>query len=222
MPPAAKGRAGRQFQGISRVRGRFLGARVAGVAALLLCGPAGAVELDFGVAMTLEHLSLPVPSAGRPIVCHGFGCAYQTPFQLRPVDVAQIRKFFGKVEDAIDERRGLAATMAWFERRVAGEAGTAKARARAGLGSAGDPSQFDCLDKTTNTIGMLLVVSQLGLLRFHAIDTPVSRGGLGSLPHTSAVVREKDSGQKWVIDGWTHNNGEYPDIMTLEKWKSES
>jgi len=37
-------------------------------------------------------------------------------------------------------------------------------------------------------------------LRFHAIDTPESRGGIGSLPHTSAVVREKDSGQKWVID----------------------
>lgn len=183
---------------------------------------AGAGSLDFGIAMTLEHMSLPVPDPARPMVCHGFGCAYQTPIQLRPGDIAQIRKFLGTAEDAIDERRGLAATMAWFERRVATEAGTAKAKARAGLGFAGDPSQFDCLDKTTNTIGVLLVVSQLGLLRFHAIDIPESRGGIGSLPHTSAVVREKESGQKWVIDGWTHNNGEYPDIMKLEKWKTES
>jgi hypothetical protein len=196
---------------------------VLGFLALLACGgTAGAVELDFGVAKTLEHMSLPVPDPARPMVCHGFGCAYQTPIQLRPGDLAQIRKFFKDAEDAIDERRGLAATMAWFEKRVAAEAGTATAKARAGLGYAGDPSQFDCLDKTTNTIGVLLVVGQLGLLRYHAIDTPESRGGLGSLPHTSAVVREKGNGQKWVIDGWTHNNGEYPDIMTLERWRTQS
>src|SRR5205085_5365416 len=106
----------------------------------------------------------------RPIVCHGFGCAYQTPIARRPGDLAQIRRFFGAVEDAIDERRAFAAMMAWFERRVAGEAGTSTAKARAGLGLAGDPSQFDCLDKTSNTIGMLYVVAQMGLLRHHVID----------------------------------------------------
>src|SRR5882762_3671096 len=164
-------------------------------------GTAGAVELDFGIVKTLEHLSLPVPNPARPIVCHGFGCAYQTPIQLRPGDLAQIRRFFGAASDAVDERRALAATVAWFERRVAGEAGTAKAKARAGIGSAGDPSQFDCLDKTSNTIGLLSVVAQMGLLRHHVIDNPESRGGLGSLPHTSAVVREKGNGQRWVIDG---------------------
>lgn len=197
-------------------------ARVLAIVVLLAGGsPAAAVELDFGIAKTLEHLSLPVPSVSRPIVCHGFGCAYQTPIQWRPADVAQVRKFFKGAEDAVDERRGLAATMAWFEKRVAIEAGTGKAKARAGLGHAGDPSQFDCLDKTTNTIGVLLVVAQLGLLRHHVIDVPESRGGIG-LPHTSAVVRETGSGQKWVIDGWTHNNGEYPDIMTVERWRTQS
>jgi hypothetical protein len=207
-----------------RMRGTGLvRARILAVFAFLACtGSAGAMELDFGIVKTLEYLSLPAPNAARPIVCHGFGCAYQTPIVLRPGDLAQLRKFFASTEDAIDERRALAATMAWFERRVAGEAGTAKARARAGLGSAGDPSQFDCLDKTSNTIGVLYVIAQMGLLRHHTIDAPESRGGLGGLPHTSAVVRERRNGQKWVIDGWTHNNGEYPDIMTLEKWRSES
>ena len=106
--------------------------------------------------------------------------------------------------------------------RVAGEAGTAKAKARAGFGHAGDPSQFDCLDKTTNTIGLLAIVAQMGLLRHHTLDVPESRGGLGGLPHTTAVVRERDTAQKWAVDGWTHNNGEYPDIMRLERWRSES
>jgi hypothetical protein len=207
--------------GTGLVRGRVQVCFAAALALSAYSIDAHAVELDFGIAKTLEYLSLPVPDPARPVVCHGFGCAYQTPIQFRASDVAQIRKFFAMASDAIDERRAFAAMMAWFERRVAVEAGTTKAKARAGLGSAGDPSQFDCLDKTTNTIGMLLVLQQMGLLRYHAIDPPASRGGIG-LPHTSAVVREKATGQQWVIDGWTHNNGEYPDIMPLEKWRMES
>ncbi len=183
---------------------------------------AGSFSLDFDIAAVLERLSLPVPDPARPIVCHGFGCAYQTPIVLRPGDLAKLKAFFAAAEDATDERRGLAATMAWFEKRVASEAGTATAKARAGLGSAGDPTQFDCLDKTSNTIEVLSVLSGLGLLRYHVIDAPESRGGIGSLPHTAAVVRERANGQKWVIDGWTHKNGEYPDIMKLERWRTES
>jgi len=203
------------------VRSRIL---IGALLLLLSAAPAGAGsgDLDFGIAVVLERLSLPVPDPARPIVCHGFGCAYQTPIVLRPGDLARIKALFASVEDAIDERRALAATMAWFEKRVAPEAGTAKAKARAGLGSAGDPSQFDCLDKTSNTIEVLSVVARLGLLRYHVIDAPESRGGIGSLPHTTAVMRERANGQKWVIDGWTHKNGEYPDIMKLERWRTES
>src|SRR5207237_9533309 len=155
-----------------------------------------------------------------PIVCHGFCCAYHTPIQWRPAYVAQVRKFFKGAADAIDERRALAATMAWFEKRVAAEAGTAKAKARAGLGHAGDPSQFDCLDKTSNTVGVLALLAQMGLLRHHEIDEPVSRGLI--MPHTTAVVRERKGGQRWVVDGWTHNNGELPDVMLLEIWRTQS
>jgi hypothetical protein len=186
--------------------------------------PAAAVELDFGVVKTLEHLSLPVPDPANPIVCHGFGCAYRTPILLRNVDRARINQLFDKaaVKSPEAERRAVAAVMAWFEKRVAREAGTATAKARAGLGHAGDPSQFDCMDKTVNTIGVLAVIEQMGLLRHHAIDEPESRGGLGSLPHTTATLRERRSGQKWVVDGWTHANGELPDVMPLETWRTQS
>jgi hypothetical protein len=192
--------------------------------AFLAATPTAAVELDFGIVKTLEQLSLPVPDPANPVVCHGFGCAYQTRVLLRPVDKGQIKKLFGAAAKSADaERKAVAATMAWFEKRVAAEAGTAKARARAGLGSAGDPSQFDCLDKTSNTVGVLAIVEQMGLLRHHVIDAPESRGLIiGGLPHTTAVVRERKSGQKWVVDGWTHNNGELPDVMPLETWRAQS
>jgi len=197
---------------------------LAALAFVLGIAPAGAGDIDFATLKTLEQLSLPAPDPTRPIVCHGFGCAYQTPIFLRPADRAQIKKLFAPAAKSAEaERKAVAATMAWFEKRVAPEAGTAQAKARAGFGSAGDPSQFDCLDKTSNTVNVLAVVAQMGLLRFHAIDAPESRGLIiGGLPHTTAVVRERKSGQKWVVDGWTHNNGELPDVMPLEKWKAES
>jgi len=187
--------------------------------------PGVAQELDLDVVRTLEQLSLPVPDPANPVVCHGFGCAYRTPILLRNVDKAQIKKLFGPaaVKSADAERKALAATMAWFEKRVAAEAGTATAKARAGLGHAGDPSQFDCLDKTSNTIGVLAIVAQMGLLRHHVIDAPESRGFIiGGLPHTTAVVRERRSGQRWAVDGWTHANGELPDILPLEEWRHQT
>lgn len=192
---------------------------------LLASGPCVAQELDFGIVKTLEQLSLPVPDPANPVVCHGFGCAYRTPILLRNVDKAQLKKLFSgpAAKSPEAERRALAATMAWFEKRVAAEAGTATAKARAGLGHAGDPSQFDCLDKTSNTLGVLVVISQMGLLRHHAIEAPESRGFLiGGLPHTTAVIRERKSGEKWVVDGWTHNNGEPPDVMPLTEWRGQT
>ena len=187
--------------------------------------PGVALELDAAVIQTLEQLSLPVPDPANPVVCHGFGCAYRTPILLRNADKAQIKKLFGPaaVKSAEEERKALAATMAWFEKRVAGEAGTATAKARAGLGHAGDPSQFDCLDKTSNTVGVLMIVADMGLLRHHVIDVPESRGFLvDGLPHTTAVVRERKGGQKWALDGWTHANGELPDVLPLEQWRTQS
>src|SRR3954465_1083867 len=111
-----------------------------GVFGLLLCGgPGAAIELDFGIIKTLEQLALPIPDPDRPIVCHGFGCAYRTPIVLRPADRAQLRKLFGTVaaRSPEAERKAMAAAMAWFEKRVAGEAGTARARAPPGAGRRG-------------------------------------------------------------------------------------
>ncbi len=191
---------------------------------LFFVSSGAAIELDFGIQKVLESLSLPLPDPARPIVCLGFGCAYQTPIQLRPTDRTQLKKLFNAAtaKSPEAERSAVAAAMAWFEKRVAAEAGTAHAMARAGYGHAGDPAQFDCFDKTSNTIELLAILLEMGLLRHHVIDEPVSRVGVGSLPHTTAVVRERAGGQKWAIDGWTRANGELPDVMPLEKWRSES
>ena len=186
--------------------------------------PAAAVELDFGIVKTLEHLSLPVPDPANPIVCHGFGCAYRTPILLRNADTRRSRSCSSRRPQKIadDERKAVAATMAWFEKRVAAEAGTANAKARAGLGHAGDPSQFDCLDKTSNTIGVLAIVAQMGLLRHHVIDVPESRGGHRPAAHTARWCARRGAARSgWSTAGPT-TTANCPTSCRWRRWRTQS
>ena len=202
----------------------MLPARFAIAAMLVFTGPVHAAVLDPTVAQMLESFSLPVPSPPNVLVCHGFGCTYRTQIGLGPGDRARLQSIMagGRASPAA-ERKGIGAAYAWFERRVALEAGTGKAAARTTPRYARDRGQFDCFDKTHNATELLALLAHFGLLRHHAIDVPQSRGLLIDLRgyHTTAVVREKASGKQWSIDGWTKKNGEVPDIMPMERWKQE-
>lgn len=172
----------------------------------------------FDVAEWFEGLSLPVPSPSSIVVCHGFGCHTRTIIALTGADrVALANMVRGATPDA--ERRGLARAIAWFDRRVGRQTGTTGAKAYA-RGLAGDASQFDCVDRATNTTSLLVVIDQWKLLQHHEVQKPASRAFIPIVegPHTTAVVAERKSGQKWVLDPWTHNYAELPDVMPLEKW----
>ena len=188
---------------------------------LLVAAPAGATPLEPAVARMLESLSLPVPDPPRVLVCHGFGCNFRTAIGFGAGDRARLQALMagGKASPAA-ERKGIGAAYAWFEKRVAPEAGTGTAIARTTPGYMRDPAQFDCFDKTHNATELLALLAHFGLLQHHVIDVPESRGLLIDLRqhHTTAVIREKTSGRRWSVDGWTHRNGEVPDIFPMEEW----
>jgi hypothetical protein len=194
-------------------------------AALTLAGslialPARAGEIDASVASAFGNWGIPVPSAGMLIFCHGYGCNFRTEIGISGGDRARLAALMapGRVS-AEAERRAVAQTEAWFEKRVAPQTGTAHAKARAsvGWGVGGDPHQFDCVDTTANTTSLLVVLDRLGLLRFHTVSTPISRLLAGG-PHFTATMQEKKGGQRWTVDPWTHDNGQLPDVWKVERW----
>jgi hypothetical protein len=69
---------------------------------------------------------------------------------------------------------------------------------------------------------LLLILDQLGLLRHHEVDEPVSRGFFvdGRSPHTTAVLVETRRGVKWSVDSCTCGYGEAPEIMPLPRWRT--
>jgi hypothetical protein len=118
------------------------------------------------------------------------------------------------------ERRAIAETTAWFDRRIGPAAGTTHRVARAGALTKNDPGQMDCIDTSSNNTSLFFVLDQLRLLRHHSVEGPQARGYLlnGRWPHATAVLRDLHTGRKWAIDNWTRKFGERPEIMTLEQW----
>jgi hypothetical protein len=179
--------------------------------------------IDPAVVSVLQNWSLPVPSTGSVIVCHGYNCNFRTEIGFSAADRARLAALMSAGRASADaERRALAQTEAWFEKRIAPEAGTAHAKARAsvGWGVGGDPSQFDCIDTTANTTSLLVLLDRLGLLRHHRVSTPISRLLTGGGPHFTAVIEEKSSGKRWTVDPWTHDNGQLPDVWPVERWSA--
>ncbi len=191
-----------------------------GIALAVLAGRASAGDLDPSVTAAFVNWGISVPSSGALIFCHGYNCNFRTLIGLSAADRAHLSSLMAPGRASADaERRAIATTEAWFEKRAAQDAGTAHAKARAsvGWGVGGDPAQFDCVDTTANTTSLLVLLDRLGLLRYHEVSTPMSRLLAGG-PHFTATMQDKKSGQRWTVDPWTHDNGQLPDVWKVERW----
>ena len=120
------------------------------------------------IAGQFAAASLPNPTINRVVICHGFACKFRTMIAFGPKDHAELRKIMGKVTSPEAERVAIARAVAWYERRIAPEAGTAGAKARST--ELGDPSQIDCVESSLNTTSALLMLQGLGLLRYHRVE----------------------------------------------------
>jgi hypothetical protein len=194
------------------------------VALLMPWGPAVGHEVDPAVMASFREWSLAPPSPARVFVCHGFGCNFRTEIALGSGDRAQMAAIMASGSaSAQAERAAIGRTEAWFERRIAPITGTtmrvARAGPLAGVG-AGNPGQFDCIDTMVNTNSLLLVLTQLKLLRHHTIAAPVSRFLWNEGPHNTAVIKDRKTNDLWTVDPWTHKGSEVPDIWPLAKWKA--
>jgi hypothetical protein len=195
----------------------------AALAALfLLPAPIFGAELNSEVAGFFDRQSMTVPDTGRIIFCHGFNCLFRTEIGLSRADHAKMASLMAAGRGSADaERKAIARTEVWFEKRVAPLTGTGKAKARSGgLTVGGDRTQFDCIDATVHTFSLLIVLDKLGLLRHHTLAPPISRLITGGGPHFTATIADKKTGQGWTVDPWTHDHGELPDVWPVERWKA--
>lgn len=165
-----------------------------------------------------------MPEGDRMFACSAYGCQKQTPFHFTDADIAKLQSLMSaaKTKTAAEERATVRETLAWMERRVDAEVGTANDRPGDDFAGSGDPSQMDCVDVATNLSSYLLVLDRHQLLRHHSVG-PVFvkedyRKGFSGWTHYAAVLVEKSSNQKYAVDGWLLASDKPPEITEVEKW----
>ncbi len=166
------------------------------------------------------------PPRGNVVtVCHAYGCKMQTPVLFGPQqikEIADLMKKTKRADTAFEERRAMAYAIGWMERYVGDKIGTSADRPGMDYNGSGDPTQMDCVDEATNTTSYLLILQRNGLLKYHTVGRPFSRGnillGVSNWPHWTAVLYEKSNNQKWAVDSWIYENGENPAVIEAEKW----
>jgi hypothetical protein len=197
------------------------------VAAALALGAteARAISLTPEMAELYTSLEISPPTAERMTVCYGFSCRRRMLLAFtdaeRKLLTATLAK--GKASPA-EERKAIQQAFVWFDHRVGREAGTSKRVANADVRTFDAAHNFDCFDTTRNGQSLLLVFQEWGALRHHVVSNPSYRANIlvWQLPHNTAVIAERTSGTKWVVDMWTTAFGQVPDVMPLEKWLTEN
>lgn len=175
------------------------------------------------VAATYHEFSLPAPTPESAVICHGFGCRYRVTIGFSAGDRAALTRIMAAGRRSAEaERTAVGRAGAWFDKRIAPEAGTKGHVARAGVSHMYDRGQFDCVDSSRNTTALLLVLAELKLLHHHRVDVPVARGAFFDArpPHVTAVLTENEGGRQWAVDSWTRGYGQAPEIMPLARWKT--
>jgi hypothetical protein len=186
--------------------------------------PARAGELSAPQAALYSTVSIYPPSASAMTVCYGFVCRRREILNFTPGDRAALTRIISAGRaSAAAERAAVQRAVIWFDRRMAPLIGTNKHVANADIRAMDDKHNYDCWDTTRNVTGLLLVLQQWGLLKFHTVGDPHYRGNplTEQLPHNTAILVERATRVEWVVDMWPRGYAQTPDVMTLAKWLKE-
>ena len=185
----------------------------------LLLGLLPAAQAVADIFMHDNFINAPTPS--RYSVCFDHSCASVVTDSLSDTEwqtvTAPLRQ---PAAGAAQERTAIARSMALFETIIGRHTGTSRDRGR-NIAGFGQPGQLDCIDESTNTTTYLRLLEQDELLRFHRVASRATRFGLFvGMPHSTAVIEELGSGNRYVVDSWFRDNGQLPHIVRLEDWRS--
>jgi hypothetical protein len=182
-------------------------------------------ERDGPPASHYQEFKSREPAGNTVFVCHAYGCQVQSPVKFGPEQVkaiAEVMRKTKKADNAFEERRAVAYAVGWMERYVGDKIGTSADRPGMDFNGSGDATQQDCVDEATNTTSYLLILANNGLLKYHTVGRPFSKGnillGVSNWPHWTAVLWASGNKQKWAVDSWIYVNGENPVVIEAEKW----
>ena len=171
----------------------------------------------------ITHIYQQVPSLHSFDVCTGGGCAEARHISLTDDEWQNITSVFmnaSMVSNADQERNLIAQAIGAFESIVGGKIGTETDLAGT-FGNSDYPGQLDCNDEAINSTTYMRLMRQNGLIKFHEIEDMRTRNFFFSgWPHSTAVIHEMATGERYAVDSWFYDNGFPATIVPFAVWKS--
>ncbi len=154
-------------------------------------------------------------------VCSGYSCYYRTEAKMTKSQWKRVlREFRPRAKTAEKERTQIAKAMKRIEIYAGKSSGLTEDKAKAETFEEQRETQMDCIDETINAALYLDFIHEAEILKFHEKAPPVHRGFFidGAWPHNSAAIREKETGEIFVVDSYYRPHGKEPYILPLKTW----
>jgi hypothetical protein len=169
----------------------------------------------------LDHYDMADPHPSDFTICYGYGCRKTARVQLTSAQWERIRAVFSPMpSDAIRERARIALAIGVMESIVGPLTGT-DGDIGGSFQAAFRKNQMDCEDEAVNTCTYLVMMQADGLITFHDIHKPTMRGFMVmGWPHVATVIKDKQTGERFVVDSWFEDNGRPAYVVPYKEWKS--
>lgn len=196
---------------------RLLSSKYLWILALLL-------SLNVQAAITdITRIYQQVPALNSFDVCMGGGCAEIKHVSLNYEEWKRITEIFfgaGISHDAKQERQLIATAIGELEKIVGAKTGTTTDRAGT-FGNSNFPGQLDCNDEAINSTTYMRLMRNGGLIKQHEVEDMRTRNFFFSgWPHSTAVIHEIATGDRFAVDSWFYDNGFPATIVPFTVWKS--
>lgn len=166
----------------------------------------------------LEKFADPEPKLSAVVICHSYGCSRSDTLNLSRDWASLTEPLRMPALTPQEERERLSIFIASVEVVVGERLGTSGDIGGTFTGFAQE-GQLDCIDEAANTTTFLTLLKDEGLLYWHDVRAPMSRGFfVNGWPHTSAVIADLESGENYVVDSWFHANGHPAEVVELTTW----
>ena len=156
-------------------------------------------------------------------ICMGGGCAEVKQVVLTNEDWQTVVHIFsqnGEEFNAARERKLIALAIGAMETIVGKKTDTDSDLAGT-FGNSDYAGQLDCNDEAINSTTYMRLMHRQGLIKFHEVADMRTRNFFFSgWPHTTAVIREIASGERFAVDSWFYDNGFPATIVPFSEWKA--
>lgn len=162
------------------------------------------------------------PSLQAFEICFGGGCAEVTNVSLSQEEWQKVVHLFEthKPTDATQEREIIAQAIGLLETIVGEKIGTAGDIAGTFYdGRLG--AQLDCNDEAINSTTYMRLMLNAKLIKWHAVeDTRTRDFFFTGWPHSTAVIHDINTAERFAVDSWFYDNGAPATIVPFATWKS--